>query len=571
MRVALIQMPTARAARSHRTAPDDAYPIGIAYLHAAATRAGHEVRSFDFSHEGEDGACAHLEEVIASWRPRAVGFDVLTSNRKITIRAAQLVHRLAPNVLIILGGAHATELPEQMIEQIPSAYVLRGECDESFPDLLSHLADGREPSDIEGLVWLAPDGVRNGPAPRPVLDLDTLPRMAHHAFLGPESRWASVITGRGCPFTCSFCAVARRKMRWRSVSAVVDEIESLTEQFPKLELVRFWDDQMFFDNRRVILLCEELVRRRIRLHYTALGRIRPCSAELVAAMEEAGFLEVLFGLETGSSTVAELCDKKIRPDDMSATLELFQGSPIRVFTFLITGLRGETWESVAETAKFVQSLQRIKYMPLGDFVGIATVYPGTDLYRRMLEAGKMDDRFWISSDFTPLFTLEHSEETLFEMQRWLLARVDPYQLFHSSEAIDFQRGHLLDLAAYVAENWQRPDSPHCTREWLRPFMGMIIEALRNLEDSGALRVSLGSGASKTLESGDPLFRMTFRRKGGGVYELEREQIPADMLILEVIRYAATRSDRALSTAVENGLESALRARLGGRDNARAAQ
>ena len=111
-------------------------------------------------------------------------------------------------------------------------------------------------------------------------------------------------------------------------------------------------------------------------------RFKPISKELVDALECAGFGLVPFGLESGSEKVLDLARKHITQEDAVNAIELFRHRNIRLAVFLIVGLYGETRETILETARFFQRLQKIKYFLHPDGVAILNVYPGTEIYEQ---------------------------------------------------------------------------------------------------------------------------------------------------------------------------------------------
>jgi radical SAM superfamily enzyme YgiQ (UPF0313 family) len=234
-----------------------------------------------------------------------------------------------------------------------------------------------------------------------------------------------MITSRGCPFSCSFCvlkSISQRIYRKRSVANVVSEIEYLIFRYPQLETVWLHDDQFFLINRRVIDFCNEIVRRGIKLRFICSGRFKPVSAEMVQALEKAGFVEVMLGLESGSPEILKKCRKMITHDDVINTLTLFKDSPIFVVAFLIVGLYGETDSSVRESYEFVRKMQKIKYLFFAD-ISILTVYPGTEIYDIAKKAGVINDSYWLTDKPTPFFTVEHSESELVRYKNLMLDHI----------------------------------------------------------------------------------------------------------------------------------------------------
>ncbi len=287
---------------------------------------------------------------------------------------------------------------------------------------------------IDGVAGLA--YFRNGKVVktmgRPLIqDLDILPFPKHEVFFTERRTGASILTSRGCPFRCSFCvldAISQRRVRARSVANVIAEIEHLIAIAPQLETIWIHDDQFFMDNKRVIELCDEIVARKIKLKFVCSARFKPISKELVDALERAGFIQVLFGLESGSPKILQMAHKGIKQADALKAISLFKDSKIVAICFLIVGLHGEDQETVDETIRFVREMQKIKYIIYHD-ISVLTIYPGTEIYDIAKGACQIGDDYWLTDKPTPLFTAEHDEAKLVEYKNKILDHVAITRIF----------------------------------------------------------------------------------------------------------------------------------------------
>jgi radical SAM superfamily enzyme YgiQ (UPF0313 family) len=178
----------------------------------------------------------------------------------------------------------------------------------------------------------------------------------------------------------------------------------------------------------VVKFCEEIVRRNIKTKFICSGRMKPLTEKMILAMEKAGFTLVLFGLESGAKEILKSSRKSITKEDAINAIKLFSKSKIAIGAFLIVGLPGETIETVKETAEFYQSLQQIKYIWLED-IGILFVYPGSEVYEIAKTKGLLDDDYWMTDKCTPLYTAEHSIETLLEFKEIILNHISMRKMF----------------------------------------------------------------------------------------------------------------------------------------------
>ena len=523
MKVFLVQTALEVIEESYHDALNAGYPLGLGYLHSYLEQQGHEVRTRDLSNQPLSENLSVVFEAVENTAPDVIGLQILTSNRCSSFALIDALRAEFPEIRVVVGGIHVSEMYSHILERFPWTIAVIGEGELTFAEMLTALGQGQSLETVPGLALSMDGRVVVTPKRPPIEDLDSLPFPKHEAFITEKDAFASLLTTRGCPFTCSFCAVARRDMRFRSVANVVDEIEYISKRFPHVRAIRIWDDQFFYKPARVIEICEEIVRRGIRLQFICMARLKPCTREMVLALEKAGFVQLLFGLESGATSVLANCSKGIRLDDAVRTLGLFVDSNIDISMFLIVGLEGENRSTVLETAAFVQQLQGIKYFPGWANVGLATIYPGTDLYRRAVQRGLMSDDYWSSDAPVPLFTAEHSGPELMELLELLLDHIDPLRMLESEAAFLAQRQLIPSLLKFLL-NWQSRDyDAYWSRREVAPLLNMLAEVMDDLDKSGDLRLLLGSSTMRMLRrDGKVSFPVLMRKPGqerSYVYEL----------------------------------------------------
>lgn len=408
--------------RSNKVNENSHYPLGIAYLHSYLEECGHTVNTLFLNDYTYDDCARLIDEKVRSFAPDIVGFNILTNNRTSSFAAIETIQRKTPEIRIIIGGIHATVMYDQILRKYPFLTVVIGEGEITAGELLEKFGGNLPIDGVAGLAYYR-EGTVIRTMERPLIsDLDILPFPKHEVFFTEKRTGASILTSRGCPFRCSFCvldAISRRRVRMRSVASVIAEIEHLIAIAPQLETVWVHDDQFFMDNQRVIELCNEIVARKIKLKFVCSARFKPISMELVEALERAGFIQVLFGLESGSPKILQSAHKGIKQADALKAISLFKNSKIVPICFLIVGLHGENQETVDETIRFVREMQKIKYIVYHD-ISVLTIYPGTEIYDIAKRACQIDDDYWLTNKPTPLFTVEHGEPRLLEYKNKIL-------------------------------------------------------------------------------------------------------------------------------------------------------
>ena len=342
---------------------------------------------------------------------------------------------------------------EQMVNKWPFMVVIIGEGEVTAGELMESFAGKRPLGDVAGICFVQ-DGKFTKTKERPLVeDLDSLPFPRHEAFFTERRTTASLLTSRGCPFKCTFCVLAmvsRRAVRMRSVGNVIAEIKHLVASYPQLETVWLHDDQFFIDNERVIELCNQIVANNIKLKFICSGRLKPISSEMVAALERAGFIQALMGLESGSAKVLKLAKKGVKPHHALEAVSLFKDSKVVVTCFLIVGLYGEDDSTVEETINLVREMQKIKYVVFHD-IGTLTIYPGIEIYEIAKKAGAINDDYWLTDKKTPFFTVEHSEEQLFAYKKRILDRIAITRFF-TFEGFKAQVSMLPYILKYGIKN-----------------------------------------------------------------------------------------------------------------------
>ena len=429
-----------------KTTDESHYPVGIAYLHAYLESQGHEIKSLFLNNRSFSDCLETVSSDVKTFEPDIVGFQILTPNRISSYRLIEHLHEFNPDIQLVAGGIHATLMHRQLIEKYPYLIVVLGEGEITLAELAAKY-DGSTESlgQIDGLAFLKDHQVITTNRRKLIENLDELPLPKHEVFFHDNRASASILTARGCPFNCSFCCLdvlSQRRVRKRSVASIITEIEWLKNKFPQLKKIWIHDDTFFIDTKRVIEFCDEIVKRNIKLQFTCSGRVKPISAEMVKKLEQAGFTKVLLGLESGDEEILKRCHKNITQQDVIDAFKLFAKTKISVYAFLIIGLPGETLETVLNTVRFVQKIQRIKYVYYNEDVAILSVYPGTEVYEIAKAGGMINDEYWLTDKPTPIFTLESDYSQLLKFKNYLLDRISLDRYF--------------TLAGFRAQFWMTP-------------------------------------------------------------------------------------------------------------------
>lgn len=336
-----------------------AFPfLGTMYLAAALRADGHEPELFL---EGRGGQAALMDEVLAA-HPDLACFTLTTGSQGWVLEAARALKRARPALPIVCGGPHPTFFPEFVRE--PSIDIIcRGEGEEALVDLCRTLDAGRRPTAIPNL-WIRNGETVEANEVRPLQsDLDTLPMpdrglyFRKYPFL--RRRQMPFITGRGCPYSCTFCFNhAQRELyrgrgpycRKHSVGRVLEEIAATRRDWP-FRWVYFQDDTftLFPDWLTEFAGCYQ---DRIGLPFFCLVTVDSATPDRVAALARAGCRRAFFGLETGDEDRRrQVLRKGFDNEAVRRTATLLHRHGIRFRTYNILGLPGETMATAAATVR----------------------------------------------------------------------------------------------------------------------------------------------------------------------------------------------------------------------------
>ena len=390
--------------------PAPMYPLGLGYL-TPSLKQDRLVKSLYFQYI--DQVLNSLPGFMLDFQPDILGLTCTTFNRGNVKSVCEWCRKTYPNTKIIIGGVHATFLPEQMLINYDADYVVMGEGEITIRELCNAI-DGKIPlSIIDGIAYKENNNIIITKARVPISNLDELPLpdFSYAADLMRKTKLGYIITSRGCPANCIFCSTSSywgQKVRMNSVDRVLQELEFLISEYGVSKIL-FHDDTFNLGIKRVMDICNEIISRKLNITWGAQCRVHPVSQEMIDKMVEAGCRHICWGVETGSTKMLEKINKKITKEQIKITYEMCRKhiGTISVGAFAIVGNPGENDETINESAQFFNNI------PLVDRPSVATLYimPGTKLYYDLKEKHPDIDNFWIENTGV-LLPDEYTQEQL---------------------------------------------------------------------------------------------------------------------------------------------------------------
>lgn len=356
-------------------------PVGLGYLSEALLARGIEHAVVDM----RLGGLLALDSSVADFEPDLIGISMTTLLFRQGYELAATLKKASPGVSIVAGGPHASVFREQVLNQcaaIDYAVALEGEI------TLAELCEGKALRDIRGLAYRE-GGTAVYAGARPFVDdLDGLgfPRYGAFALERYARDEIPILTSRGCPYECIFCAakpVAGKRFEPRSAGHVADEIQYWYEQGRRRFAVI--DDNFTLKKSRVLALCRELEQRGLTdLQFRCPNGVRAdrVDEELLVRMRRAGFTYLAFGVESGSDRVLKTIRKGEKLETIKRSIRLACDLGYDVALFFIVGFPGETWRDIEDSVALARSFPVVD----AKFFNLLPL-PGTALFKFVRDNG----------------------------------------------------------------------------------------------------------------------------------------------------------------------------------------
>lgn len=370
-------------------------PDWLAYATAVLEQEGHQVKLLDAAADNLN--LDQVRKITESMQPEIIVLDSTTPSIYSDIEYARKLKEVT-GAKTIMVGPHATAMDEETLRISKGAvdFIARREYDYTVRDLVSSI---RSFSRIEGISYLKNKKFVRNPDRPFIENLDELPFPAwHHInlknyFDGLKlNPFLDVISGRGCPFRCTFClwpqVMHGRGYRLRSPKNVVDEMEFDVQRYPIKEL--FFEDDTFTANRkRANDICDEILNRKLKIAWSVNCRCDTGDLELFKNMKQAGCRELLIGPESGCQTILDNVKKGITVEGIRKFVKIAKESGLQVHACYVFGLPGETHETIETTIKFMKDLDTDSIQ-----ASAAVPFPGTELYDWAVEGGYLKAEKW---------------------------------------------------------------------------------------------------------------------------------------------------------------------------------
>ena len=396
-------------------------PLGLSYVAASLERENIDVSIIDCCVEGWDTERisgnlvtyglppSEIEQQLRDGQYDIVGVSVLFSTDLPNLyEITSTVKKVLPNATIVVGGLHPTIYPMEIFQldldfndDRTIDFIIRGEGEHRFVDFINDYSNGKVNVKADGLVGFVDDVFFINAQVDTIQNIDDLPFPAFHILpmekyfkinipfspVPQGERVIPMLTTRGCPIGCSFCANTHtwKRHRKRSVDSIISEIRYMKEKF-NIDEIQFADDNLTYDMRHSIEKFKAIKDENIiwcTPNGTMINKLTP---ELVQAMAESGLYQITLSMDSANAkTLKELHHKPVNLNSIPGLIEKCREYGVFTHGTLVVGMPGETIDEIKEGFDYVKS--DLHFTSVSAF--IAAAIPGSELYHEMLDQGRI--------------------------------------------------------------------------------------------------------------------------------------------------------------------------------------
>lgn len=390
-------------------------PLSLLYLASSLEQKNFDVSIIDSPCEGYENVTiengfytyglsdSELIKRIEDEKPDVVGVTCsFSSHIKEVLHTCSIVKSVNSDIPIVIGGLHPTYQYHNILTNNPSVdFVIMKEGEHRFPNLLEYLDRGYTKQD--GIAFRKNGKIIINPPTEVIKDLDSLPFPARHLidmekyikiglFSNPfpkGNRVGQILTSRGCPYNCNFCATKPYwgNFRARSVENIIEEMKFLKSEY-HIDEIQFRDDNLLVDRERAFRLFEEM--KELDLYWCVGLLVSNLDGKMLKAMSECGCYQLTISIESASERILkEVIHKPIDLSKIRGIVKSAHRRNIRIHSANIIGMPTETREEMELTFTFNKSIgvDSVAYF-------IATPYLGSNLYEQCKDKGWIDENYW---------------------------------------------------------------------------------------------------------------------------------------------------------------------------------
>jgi anaerobic magnesium-protoporphyrin IX monomethyl ester cyclase len=343
-------------------------PLGLSYVAGALEKAGFEVQMLD--NYQMRTTIDFVKQEVQKRHPAIVGITCGSVTYHRAVEMAKAIKKVLPSCKVVVGGWHASYLPDSALENPEIDYAIMGEGERTMVELATQITKGADQEVIAQIPGVACrlDGKISKTAPKLIEDVDTIPYPARHLLdMNFYDRQIGYLKAkpvdvmhvmRGCPYDCNYCETKKlwgMKCRAFSPERVIGELKYMKEKFGS-KGIYFIDDNFTINKQRTIELCQKMRENNLNLEWACDTRVDLLSDDLLKEMREAGCRTIFFGIQSGSQRILDKLNTHTTPEKVRTAFKLCRKAGINIAASFMLGVPGETVADMETTFKFAKKL-----------------------------------------------------------------------------------------------------------------------------------------------------------------------------------------------------------------------
>ncbi len=334
--------------------------------------------------------------IIEDDKPDIVGLTVKTLGWPAVLQIAQMVKATSPKTLVVVGGPHTSIYARETVTWDCVDMAVVGDGEDTFLDIVRTFDAGGDLTSIPGTCVKRDGEIIMNPERPVAMDLDVYPMpaldlipMDRYHCLMVHKPFSTMVSTRGCPWHCGFCSqVYTSKLRYRSVNAVVDEMQWHVERFGVKEIVMF-DETFTVGRSRVMKLCDEIIDRKIKVAFNIRARVDTVDKPMLQALKAAGCRSIHMGVEGGSQRMLDIMKKGITVDQVRNAFKMAKEVGLMTRGYFMIGYYDAGPEDIEDVIRFSADLD----LDWASY-SVATPLPATELYDVAIQRGYLSGDYW---------------------------------------------------------------------------------------------------------------------------------------------------------------------------------
>lgn len=363
-------------------------PLGLCYISAVLKEQGFSVAIVDmhqFPSDPED-----IVKKCRKFNPKIVGITASTPSYPNALKVARFVKAWNQDIITVIGGPHSTCMPKECILSESFDFACIGEGERPMLELVRALIREKgSPKKVLGFACKSNGKVVISAPSERIANLDKLPFPARDLLkLKDYYQKGSIISSRGCPIGCNYCACAAisgNTYRAHSIDYTLKEIKHVMEKY-SYHFFDFHDDTFNLNANRVFNFCSEVKKRKMKFEWGCFCRVTPFTPKMAKAMAEAGCRVIQFGVESGNDSVLKAINKKTTVQQIKNAVSAAKSAGIKqIVCGFIIGHAQDTEESIKDTIDLGLRLCNLGATRLT--LSLLTPYPGTKVFEERKQLG----------------------------------------------------------------------------------------------------------------------------------------------------------------------------------------